>query len=351
MQVLDAVRGAIQSGRLPVGYQLPTNRDLALQMGVSAMTVNRALSELTQMGLLRREVGRGTFVSSRTPRAERVEALTISIYVELDPGIVHSDYYFGPLIRGVIDEAIGTNVTFSFNRMEQALPDIGKADCMLFFAPYESHRPVIEQVLAARTPLVLLGSHWPDLVVPSVDCDNAAGTQAAFERLWQLGHRRIALITAIPAAPNTRDRRLGYRKALTDMGMTYDPNLDVQLPQPDQWWEEVPTVLDRLLDASDPITAVICGGKHIAHAALQHLQRRDLPVPEALSVIGFDEDPAPGAGTKAASSIIQPLHQMGKEALVMAKMCTHSLPPAGTHLQLLAPTLVDNGTIGPPPAR
>lgn len=58
----DAIANGIADGQLAEGMRLPTHRDLATQLGVTVGTVSRAYSEAEQRGLIRGEVGRGTFV-------------------------------------------------------------------------------------------------------------------------------------------------------------------------------------------------------------------------------------------------------------------------------------------------
>ncbi len=62
--VADTLRKAIANGRLVSGQRLPAEPQLAEQLGVSRATLRQALSLLTQEGLLVRQHGRGTFVSS-----------------------------------------------------------------------------------------------------------------------------------------------------------------------------------------------------------------------------------------------------------------------------------------------
>src|SRR4051812_46850529 len=61
-QLSDALAGAIGEGSLPEGERLPSERDLALSLGVSRTTVVTAYRELEARGLVRGHVGRGTFV-------------------------------------------------------------------------------------------------------------------------------------------------------------------------------------------------------------------------------------------------------------------------------------------------
>lgn len=65
LQIVEAMAGDIADGRLPPGARLPPYRELAYALGLSAQTVGRAYAEGVRRGLLRGEVGRGTFV--RTP--------------------------------------------------------------------------------------------------------------------------------------------------------------------------------------------------------------------------------------------------------------------------------------------
>jgi GntR family transcriptional regulator len=63
-QIEEELCARIQSGDLKVGARLPPERDLAELLGVSRGTVRQALQALAARGLVKRGVGRGTFVAS-----------------------------------------------------------------------------------------------------------------------------------------------------------------------------------------------------------------------------------------------------------------------------------------------
>jgi len=63
VQIGDALRRRIETGELPARAAIPSERELAEQLGVSRMTVRAAIEDLVNEGLLIRRQGRNTVVS------------------------------------------------------------------------------------------------------------------------------------------------------------------------------------------------------------------------------------------------------------------------------------------------
>jgi GntR family transcriptional regulator len=68
-QIMDQVRGGIASGALSPGDQLPTMRQLAVDLSINPNTVVRAYRELELGGLLESNQGTGTFISAQKMKA------------------------------------------------------------------------------------------------------------------------------------------------------------------------------------------------------------------------------------------------------------------------------------------
>ena len=68
-QLMQKLRADIQSGVYPVHSRIPSEQELCETYQVSRVTVRKALSELTQEGLLKRHQGKGTFVG--IPRIQK----------------------------------------------------------------------------------------------------------------------------------------------------------------------------------------------------------------------------------------------------------------------------------------
>ena len=72
-QIIDQVRAGIASGSLTAGDQLPTVRQLAVDLAINPNTVMRAYRELELGGLLETHQGTGTFISDRKPEKKTAE--------------------------------------------------------------------------------------------------------------------------------------------------------------------------------------------------------------------------------------------------------------------------------------
>lgn len=67
LALVDALHRDVESGRLPPGTRLPTQRQLANRLRIAIGTVSRAYTVAEQRGIVRGEVGRGTFVRREDP--------------------------------------------------------------------------------------------------------------------------------------------------------------------------------------------------------------------------------------------------------------------------------------------
>jgi GntR family transcriptional regulator len=103
-QVERGIRAAIASGRLPTGRQLPTVRQLAVDLRVNANTIAKVYAHLEREGVLETRRGIGTFVAARTV-AEQDEALRRSE------------------LRRIVDRFLAELSSHGF-RVEDAVPEI-----------------------------------------------------------------------------------------------------------------------------------------------------------------------------------------------------------------------------------
>ena len=97
LALAGAIAEAIDSGELPLGAQLPPQRDLAEQLGVTVGTVGRAYNIMKKRQLVSGEVGRGTFV------CRGIEATIPNYLPERMPGTIDFACYRSP-VAGLSEE-------------------------------------------------------------------------------------------------------------------------------------------------------------------------------------------------------------------------------------------------------
>ena len=105
------------------------------------------------------------------------------------------------------------------------------------------------------------------------------------------GHRRIAYLTLGRTHLATQLRLKGYKTALGEAGIEFDPDLVASTdlfgtPGEHQLiWD----ALDRFLRHDNPPTAICCGNDRLAMAVYGILRDRGVDVPDQISVVGYDD--------------------------------------------------------------
>jgi LacI family transcriptional regulator len=151
------------------------------------------------------------------------------------------------------------------------------------------------------------------------------------QHLLDLGHRRIGYIgepyTVLRGTSDQRVDRVAqerfdaYRDAQRAAGITIDHSLQVLGDYThDPGWTHLRTghdYMQRLLDQAPDLTAVFAGSDLLAAGALQALYERQIQVPGAMSVIGFDDTFARHLAPPL-TTVRQPTFDMGLQAGLLA---------------------------------
>jgi DNA-binding LacI/PurR family transcriptional regulator len=166
----------------------------------------------------------------------------------------------------------------------------------------------------AGTPLVLLDTGHEG--VPHVVIDNVRGGQLATEHLIALGHRRIAFVGDPPTNPydftSSVDRRSGYVAALERAGIAPRPEY---VKEGSHNREVALRLTEELLSLPEPPTAVFVASDTQALGVLEAARRHEVVVPDALSVIGFDDIEV--SRLVGLTTVRQPLEESGARAGAM----------------------------------
>lgn len=165
-----------------------------------------------------------------------------------------------------------------------------RAEGILYVAGF--HQEVLLPEVPNRCPMVLVNCF--DLAgTPSVLPDDEAGQYGLVRRIIQSGHKRIAYVTLQPGVEATRLRLAGYRRALADADIVFDPDL-VQTGYPDFSNDSgsLISAILKLLSLPIPPTVICCGNDEMAVRVYGILRTRGVRVPKQVSVAGYDNHSA-----------------------------------------------------------
>ncbi len=183
--------------------------------------------------------------------------------------------------------------------------------------------------LAGEMPVVFTGRQVSGANIYAFDFDHFEGARIATEHLLSLGHRRIAFIAGDPIHSDSIERLRGYRAALEDARVTYEPALVMQGN-----YQEASglAACTRLLDSGAPFTAIFAANDQMAFGAAVALYRKGLRVPDDVSLVGVDNLPAAEHAIPPLSTVHQGAHELGRLAalsllqLLAGKVPTDTLP-------------------------
>lgn len=173
----------------------------------------------------------------------------------------------------------------------------------VLLTPPHSANPLIIDLLAEREiSFARIGSRdgGPGFAISMAD-DQA--TSEATGDLIALGHRRIGFIAGPPEYDVSHWRTAGWRSAMDAAGLPTEG----LLAEGDFSYASGTAAAKALLDAPSPPSAIIASNDLMAVAALDLAGERGIEVPEALSLISFDDTPMVRFAHPPITAIVQPV--------------------------------------------
>ena len=162
-----------------------------------------------------------------------------------------------------------------------------RVDGLIYVAEY--HQRVTLPAVPVNTPLVLANC-FDDKGTPAILPDDERGQYDLVSRLIKSGHSRVAYLTLRDEIVATQLRSRGYRQALSEAGILYDPNLvrPCELNGHPAETQLIWDAIDRMLRMPEPPTVFCCGNDKMALKVYGILRSRGLRLPEDISVAGYD---------------------------------------------------------------
>ncbi|MCG9784096.1 LacI family transcriptional regulator [Vibrio brasiliensis] len=167
------------------------------------------------------------------------------------------------------------------------------------------------EVVKNTPATIILNRYIPDIADNCIYIDNELGGYLATKHLLEHGHKNIACITGQLSKGDSRDRLQGYRLALAEAGIQYNPSYVIEGRFDHDGNHERAR---RLLDRAPEITAVFCQNDNIALAVYDVAVERDITIGQDLSVVGFDNDYHSAHIRPRLTTINFPVEEMGRES-------------------------------------
>ena len=320
--------------RLSPADRPPTLATVAKVVGVSRMTVSNAFNRPDQLSPALRErilaEAKELGYAGPNPVAQTLSrGTTGSVGLVLDyplttaftdPATVQ---FLHGVAEGCEERGRGLSLVPRIAGRDAALVQSALVDGFVLYCMAESDAR-LDAVRERGLPYVLVDHQ--DANARRVNIDDRGGARAAAEHLVALGHRRFGVVMGYdnPAATAAeaeamspyhvhRERLAGWRAGLEPAGIDWSAVSVDSAPIEDRVTGRIAG--HKLLDRAERPTAVLAMTDLLALGVLDAVAERGVQVPEELSVVGFDDVPEAAQATPSLTTIRQPHHAKGTEAV------------------------------------
>ena len=357
--VADQLEAQIANETYRIGDRLPSERELAAEWGITAMTVRQAMDLLREKSLIVRRQGHGTFVAATAtpdePPAQQPRNKPVYL-LGLSPTQIaqHSQVNWQPRLRrfqGIVDAAfrrgimIQSDVPIDFNTPPQQLVEALSTSAGLIL--HEESLPV--EVLAGLAdrglPMVAINCYYGISYCMNVTVDSRRAAMAVVNHLIGLGHRRIAIVVGDTTRVSMRSRLDGYLDALRLAGIT--ERADYTVIETRGSSETAAEACRQLMALDEPPTAIFAVSDRRAFGVLEAASELGLCVPQDLSVLGFDDLPEATVSRPPLTTLHNPRFESGEAAIALL-IEGRGEPTSRSRVQYMeAPLVVRESTAAP----
>lgn len=299
---------------------MATIHDVAKLAGVAPITVSRVInnsgyaSEETRKRVAEAAAELGYVQNSlaRSLRTKRSNALALVLTDITNP-------FFTTVARGVEDVAseAGYTVTYcntdedEFKQQKNLSLLIQQQVDGILLVPASSSASAVDYIRDQNTAVVILDRRIPGANADVVRCDSETGAYDLVRLLLELGHRDIALLNGPKGASTADDRLAGYKKAMTEAGLSdLAPWVQFGSFKQESGYEMATTIISQ----TKRPTAIFAANNFLAIGALKAIRDYGLSVPEDVALVGFDDLPPELVSFPFLTVASQPGYQMAEQA-------------------------------------
>jgi len=263
-----------------------------------------------------------------------------------------SNHYFSETVHAIETECARHGIMMLFvdthDDPEQELRVVRalhhrRVDGILLAPSSDPERTALAYLQANAIPTVLVDRLAAD-GFDQVGVENRESTRQLVAHLIGHGHRRIGMIAGRRGLSTTEERIEGYRQALSQAALVFDPAL---LVHGESNSELARLAASTLLALPNPPGAILAANNLMTIGAMQALREASVAVPEQMALVGFDDFDWADFFLPRLSVVAQPVQALGARAVQL--LLQRIASPDGTRQsERLAATLRIRNSCGCP---
>ncbi|MBS5725724.1 MAG: GntR family transcriptional regulator [Clostridiales bacterium] len=318
MKVEEYILDYIQQRSLVEGDKLPTGNELIQLLGVSKISIQRAMRDLVEKKAVYQIRGGGSYVGPLFPKEKAITYVPLilshgkkvtgglDILSGVESFFKDKSYYITTHLtqknpeteRAVINQLVNNGAKYIIS-----FPNSSEENWRFYF---DHMRNGVSFVFIDHKP--------QNISVNLVSSDNVEGGYLATEHLIQQGYKRIGLVSMYPENSSTTltQRYLGYQIALKKYNMELSEDY-IMFSCPEQFMNQLSTMLS-LTNAPD---AIFAANDFAAIECLHYFKQNGIAVPNDMGIIGYDDLEITYLEHPSISSVKQQFFEQGYQAAKM----------------------------------
>lgn len=300
----------------------PTLSQVAAAAGVSVASASRALSGasaspamVARVRAAAESLGYVADAMARSLKVRRTEQLALAVADLGNPVYVTMMRAIESVVSGagyrLVVVATGADTDAEIETVRGM--SRGYADGLII-SPLRITPAVTDELLAARVPVVVIGSLPPSVPLDNVRANSVRGIGLAYTHLIASGRRSIAFVNG-PLGTTPGDARLrGFRRAVTTRGGSID---EAAIVSGSDFTADAGEKATRALLGGYSPDAIICANDLLAIGAMRALRDSGRTVPTDVAVVGMDNTELAELTTPTLTSVCLGSRERGMQAATL----------------------------------
>lgn len=306
---------------------MSTRKQVAERAGVSEATVSRVLNgigpikESTRQRVLAAAKELNYELNAIASSFARGRSGNLGVVLPHVPKVhLFSTFYFSEILSG-IGEAVRAkgygllllfrdpNETFDYASLFRT--QRVDACIVLGASAIASERDGIAAMAGRRLPFCVMDQRFDGVNVSTVAADHAQGSYDAVKHLLSHGYRRIGFLNGSPHYSNSDDRMTGYRRALEEAGIAFEPSIVYHGNYSRKSGQLAAASVHADLGKLD---ALFVANDRMAIGVMQGMRELGCRFPDDLPIVGYDDSDAAPMTEPPLTTVKVPFYEMGRLA-------------------------------------